>query len=678
MDKNKQNFSRREFLKRSATATAALAVGLRTRRGYAGGRKSPAVAGKKVIVLGLDGMDPELTESMMVLGELPNFSKLQQIGGYHRLGTSLPPQSPVAWANFITGAGPGTHGIFDFLLRHPEKQAESFFSIAETVAGEGYWQVGGHKLQLTFWPFSDTPKQTLLGRQGTPFWDYLDEIGVCSDIYLVPSNYPPSRSKYGHHRSISGLGTPDLLGQGGLFQYFSEDGPSQPKYEKGGLGARLEFRNHTARGQLLGPRNDFLMRPKPVTIDFDIHRDIDGRAALIDIQSHKVLLKEKQWSDWLALDFRMSLPRLIPDEHISGICRFFLREVYPTFQLYVTPINIDPSEPAARINEPEGFSKKIAPRMGRFYTTRFQEDYTARIFNVFTDEEYAHQAEMVLQQRLELLEYAMEHYREGVLFFYFSSTDLQSHIFWWDYLGKHPARSQSRTIEYRKHIRELYKRMDEVLGDILKRYSDEAVIFVLSDHGFAGVRRLFGLNSWLRDNGYIEPSYCTTSLKDVDWSKTRAYGFGLNSLYLNLKGREGNGIVEPGQQQEQLLVELIEKLEAIRDADGGAVIHKVYRADESYVGPATELAPDLVIGYHRGYKSASGSVEGLLTSPVLQDNKWAWGADHCFSPELVPGVLFSNRPIASKSPSLVDLAPTILAQFSLSCPDSMVGKNIFT
>jgi predicted AlkP superfamily phosphohydrolase/phosphomutase len=298
---------------------------------------------------------------------------------------------------------------------------------------------------------------------------------------------------------------------------------------------------------------------------------------------------------------------------------------------------------------------------------------------VFTDEEFAEQAQMVLEERLNLLEYALKHYEDGVLFFYFSSTDLQSHMFWWNSLDKHPhpVRYPSQAVEYHKHIRALYKKMDDVLGNILRRYGDNATIFVLSDHGFANLKGLFSLNTWLRDNGYIKPDYCTTSLKDVDWSKTRAYGLGLNGLYLNLKGRESDGIVEPGCEREELLQELIAKLETVRDVDGRRIIRKAYRADRFYVGSATELAPDLIVGYYRGYRCLSSSGEGKLSGPVLEDNKWAWSADHCFAPEEIPGVLFSNRPIAAKSPSLVDLAPTILAEFGLSRPSSMVGKNVF-
>jgi len=149
---------------------------------------------KKVIVIGFDGMDPRLCERMMDAGELPTFDKLRKQGGYSSLATSNPPQSPVAWASFINGAGPGSHGIFDFIHRDPSRQCEPFYSAAKTVAGEGYWKIGEHRIQLNFWPFNHKPPATLLRREGRPFWDYLDQEGIRSQFYNLPANYPPTPS----------------------------------------------------------------------------------------------------------------------------------------------------------------------------------------------------------------------------------------------------------------------------------------------------------------------------------------------------------------------------------------------------------------------------------------------------------------------------------------------------
>jgi len=668
---------RREFLKKSTVAAAAFAAGFGVKPAYAA-RKKTSAGRKKVIVIGIDGMDPLLSERMMKAGKLPNFDKLRKLGGFRVLGTSIPPQSPVAWANFINGAGPGSHGIFDFIHRNPEKQCAPFFAMAETVAGEGYWEIGDHKLQLDFWPFSHKPPATLLRRQGIPFWDYLDEVGIYSAFYDLPSNYPPSPSKYGYHRCLSGMGTPDMRGLQGGYYHFAEDGPFRMKDEGGCISSMLFFEDETAGAKLVGPTNTLLKEPEPVTIDFLVHRDKQAQAAVIEIQKHKILLKKGQWSDWIKLDLELTMPSLMPNKHISAICRFYLQEVAPNFRLYVSPINSDPSDSYLQITEPPEFIKDISNKLGLFYTTGFQEDHKALRNKVFTDAEYAVQADYVLQERLNLLEYALEHYDDGLLFFYFSSTDLQAHMFWWDSDEKHPTRSAEDAKKYFNKIHELYRQMDSVVGDILKRYGDEATIIVMSDHGFANFKRQFNLNTWLRENSYVQPADSTSILSDVDWSTTKAYGLGINGLYLNLIGRERDGIVEPGQQREELITELIAKLEAVRDINGRRVIRNVHSTDKAYFGPATALAPDLIIGYSRDYRASWDTCLGGMPKEVLLDNDAAWSADHCADVSEVPGVIFSNRPITASAPSLVDVAPSILTEFGLKVPPSMVGKNIFT
>src|SRR5207245_1628405 len=242
--------------------------------------------------------------------------------------------------------------------------------------------------------------------------------------------------------------------------------------------------------------------------------------------------------------------------NVSGSCRFYLQEVAPNFRLYVTPVNMDPSAPAQKISEPPSLIQDISQRLGLFYTTGFQEDHKARSNGVFVDDEFLRQANQVLEERLALFDYAVDNYDDGLLFFYFSSSDLQSHMFWWNSDEKHPVRSDDEAKKYFGHVKRLYRRLDAVVGDIADRYGSRATIIVMSDHGFANFGRQFNLNSWLRDNGYLGPADCSSIMQDVDWSRTVAYGLGINGLYLNLKGRERDGIVEPGEQQEALLAEL--------------------------------------------------------------------------------------------------------------------------
>jgi predicted AlkP superfamily phosphohydrolase/phosphomutase len=670
---------RRAFLKRSALATAAGVAAVGAGSYWIGSRaRISRSQGKKVIVIGFDGMDPRLVETMMKAGLLPNLQKLHAAGGFSDLGTSIPPQSPVAWANFINGSGPGSHGIFDFIHRHPHDPCSPFYGAAETIPGEGGWEVGDHRLPLDFWPFNHRPPGTQLRRQGVPFWEFLDKAGVPSTFYDLPSNYPPSPSPHGHHRCLCGMGTPDMLGTYGTYQHYADNNPPEPLNEGGGKRCKLTFETETAKATLVGPENSLLRVPRPITVDFLVHRDRQADAALIEVQGQKIMLKAGQWSRWTKLRFELTTPSFLANKSISGIVRFYLQEVVPNFRLYVTPINIDPSDPAQKMSDPASFVRDVAKRLGLFYTIGFQEDHKARSNGVFTDDEFLKQANKVLEERLALFDYALADYDDGLLFFYFSSSDLQSHMFWWDSDTTHPVRSDDEAKAYFGHVRRLYQRLDQIVGDVADRYGSQATIFVMSDHGFANFGRQFNLNSWLRARGYLGPPECTSVLKDVDWSRTVAYGLGINGLYLNLKGRECDGIVEPGDQQEALLAELKERLEAVIDVDGQRVIRSVYRADRVYAGGATALAPDLIVGYCRGYRASWATCLGDLTDDVLLDNDSAWSADHCADALEVPGVMLCNRPFRSRTPSLIDLAPSILFEFGLPAPSSMSGRSIFT
>jgi predicted AlkP superfamily phosphohydrolase/phosphomutase len=412
-------------------------------------------------------------------------------------------------------------------------------------------------------------------------------------------------------------------------------------------------------------------------VDMLVHRDPSANAVVLQLQGKRILLKPGEWSRWTELSFSLGGPWFLPGKAVSGICRFFLQEVSPNCRLFVSPININPAEPAVPISEPASFIQDVARQLGPFATTGFQEENKARINHVFNDDDFLRQATAVLEERFRLLEYALNDYDDGLLFFYFSSSDLQSHMFWWTPGEPHPIRGDEQARHYDRHIRNLYQRLDTVIGDLTDRYGAHATIIVMSDHGFANFGWQFNLNSWLRDEGYLKPRWCSSIMHDADWSQSSAYGLGLNGLYLNLKGRERDGMVEPADA-DRLLGELTMKLLAVRDHNNHnrPVIRNVYRASRIYSGTATALAPDLIIGYHRGYRASWATTLGELTEAVLSRNDSAWSADHCADALEVPGVLWCNQPIHGDEPRLIDIAPSILAQYGLRTPPAMTGRNV--
>ncbi len=651
-------------------------------------KKSPA-AGKKVLVLGCDGMDPRLVRRLIDEGRMPNFSKLERQGGFKPLTTSIPPQSPVAWSNFITGADPGVHGIFDFIHRDPAPAKpglaiEPYFSTTIEHPGEEPWfkvPVGRYVFPSSLLnPFAEGGA-TELARRGTPFWDHLDERGIPVRMYRLPANFPPSESAHGHACCLAGLGVPDARKSQGTSQHFS----TRPRAtSKGAQGMKLKFRQDKFGafiGKLFGPQNEFLSPPTDTEVELAVYPDRDHNVAKIryvnqapvGIPNEEVdlLLNVGQWSPWKEIHF-LKTP-IGPS--FGTMVRFYLQSVDPYLELYVSPLNFIPTAPEAPISEPLDFAQDIGEEIGPFSTQGFAEEFNALKNNIFTDEEYRVQAWQVLDEWFQLLDYALDHYEDGLLFFYFSSTDLQAHMFWWDSDEKHPTRTPEDAKKYHRVVEDLYVRMDEALGRCMDQLGEDATIIVMSDHGFCNFRRGFGLNTWLHDEGYLVATHGV--LIDADWSRTRAYGMGLNGLYLNLQGREKNGIVSPAGR-DALLDEITEKLLAFRDPeDGRQVIKRVYRTDECYTNPDPRIVPDLILGYDRDYRASWDTCLGDLDKEVMIDNTNAWSADHCIAHDVVPGVVFANRKIAVDEPSLIDVAPTVLAEFGVAQPASMKGRSLF-
>ena len=475
------------------------------------------------------------------------------------------------------------------------------------------------------------------------------------------------------------MGTPDMLGTYGTYQYFAEDAPDQPLDEGGGKRSRLTFVDETAtvpdrragRQSQEEAGSDHDRAPRPPRQRGERGGDRDpGPANSAEARPVEPL-------DEARLRALGPVVRSVAaaSAESAGSSSRRSRRISGSMSRRST---WTPPPPRRRSRSQIRSFRTSPKRLGPFYTTGFQEDHKARSNGIFSDDEFARQAGMVLEERLALFDYAVNNYDDGLLFFYFSSSDLQSHIFWWDSDDKHPIRSELEAKAQFGHVRRLYQKLDAVIGDLMDRYGSQATIIVMSDHGFANFGMQFNLNSWLRDLGYLGPRECSSIMHDVDWSSTTAYGLGINGLYLNMKGRERDGIVEPGEQREALLTELKERLEAVTDYNGKRVIRGVYRSDQIYSGSATALAPDLIVGYARGFRASWATCLGDLTEEILLDNDSAWSADHCADALEVPGVLFCNRSVGGNSPSLVDIAPSILAEFGLPTPPQMVGRNVFS
>jgi len=245
-------------------------------------------------------------------------------------------------------------------------------------------------------------------------------------------------------------------------------------------------------------------------------------------------------------------------------------------------------------------------------------------------------------------------------------------------LPDHPANKDKDTKEFANAIEDLYVKMDDLIGRVMDKVKDDDLLMVMSDHGFKEFQRGVNLNSWLYKNGYLalkEGDKSGEWFENVDWDNTRAYGLGLGGLYINMKGREIRGIVEPGEHVQALKDELSVKLLDIKDdVTGEKAVVEIFDCREIYRGPYVENAPDLIIGYNDGYRASWDSVTGKVDDQILEDNTKSWSGDHCVNPRFVPGVIFCNQKITSDNPHIMDIAPTVLDLFGLDKPPYMDGK----
>jgi predicted AlkP superfamily phosphohydrolase/phosphomutase len=665
--KERAALSRRDFLKAGLAASAALSLGGAPRiapRAY--GKAKPA---RKMIILGIDGLDPNLMRRWIDEGRLPAFRRLLEAGGDFRpLGTSLPPQSPVAWSNFITGMDPGGHGIYDFFNRDP-KSYVPVFSATETSGGTKTIRIG-----KTVIPLSGGEIRNL--RQGRAFWQLLEEAGVPSTVFKMPSNYPPVASK---QRTLSGMNTPDLKGSYGIFSYYTNAAAAITQ-EAGGGGRVIDVFvvGNRVEAELSGPANSFRVGSPEATVPFQVFIDPVEPVAKIAIQGQEFVLRQGEWSGWKHVHFN-----LIPTQSVHGICLFYLKEVRPRFKLYVSPIHMDPAAPALPISTPDSYSRELERRFGPYFTKGLPADTSALDNGVLDEEEFLRLDAMVYDESMAMLEYELGRFDEGLLFYYFSNADQRQHMFWRLTDPAHPAYDEKLASRFGDVIARTYAEMDRALDAALKKADKDTVVLVMSDHGFNSFRRGFNLNTWLLQQGYHrlkrpwkqeESAY----FDNTDWAKTRAYGMGLNGLFINEKGREGEGLVAAGPDKDNLLREIAGKLEAVVDPlTGERPILRAFIAKDTYRGRAAlGHAPDIVLGFNRGYRISWQSPLGGFPKEVLEDNAQKWSGDHMSAPEVLPGVAFSNRRFTAADPALYDLTASVLEIFGVEKPAEMIGRNV--
>jgi predicted AlkP superfamily phosphohydrolase/phosphomutase len=575
---------------------------------------------KRAIFLGLDGLDPRLTEQFMAEGKMPNCAQLRTTGTYRRLRTTFPAISPVAWSTFATGVNPARHNIFDFLSRD-----------LRTYAPE----ISSSKV---------LPGSVEMRRKSEPFWKILGRHQVRSTILRVPITFPPDDFA---GCMLSAMATPDLRGTQGTFSLFSTNGVAgENRYP-------LRLAGDSWEGSLRGPEERI--------VTFQVSR------GHIKLQGESYPFQLGDYTPWIRVNF----------DGVPGIVRFLLTREEPGLTVYATAVQIDPENPALPISQPRYYAIYLAKLLGTFSTLGMAEDTWALNEGAIDEAAFLKQAAFIQAEREAMYFNALKNTRHGLVACVFDTSDRIQHMFF-RYLDE--ASEAPKDERYRGVIEHLYIDMDRLVGDTIKQLGPECALFVLSDHGFRAFRRGVNLNAWLKREGYLVlldgRDESGEYFEGIDWTRTRAYTFGLGGVYLNLSGREAKGLVAPSEAA-ALKQELIHKLSGLRDDELDTIaIAKAYEASVIYNGPYLGGAPDLIIGYADGYRAAWDAAVGKVTAHVFEDNRKAWSGDHCVDPQLVPGVLFSNRKLQGDDPGIEDMAPTALKLFGIDPPAWMEGKAV--
>jgi predicted AlkP superfamily phosphohydrolase/phosphomutase len=612
---------------------------------------------KKVITIGLDGFEPKIAEAMIARGELPNLRRLQEQGGYSRLETTYSAQTPVAWSTFSTGTNPGGHGIFDFLTRDPK----TYFPI---MALSRYEQKNAFVL----------PKVVNM-RRGTPFWDLLSAKDVQSTILRVPCAYPPDQVK---GRLLSGVGVPDLRGGFGTPTFYSSRTDVEADQNEKVVSINID--KNTINTYVIGPRDPKKKSDHRFDINIQIVKEEDKIIITSQGQPDKFEVKLGKWSKWLTVKFKVGLM-----QYVSGIVRFNLRQLDPDFELYASPVNFETAEPLFPISSPKEYAHELAMKVGRYYTAGMAEDHDGLILNRFDESTYIDQCNIVMRERRRMMEYELGRFECGYFFCLFDTPDRFAHMFWRFREPDHPSnRYHGYNPEFVNAIEEHYRDCDVVVGEAMRYVDDETLFITLSDHGMNSFQRGLNLNTWLYENGFLtlqsgaNPGDGGDFFENVDWDKTKAYALGLGCIFLNIKGREANGILND-DEAESVLAGIVRGLTGLVDADRSAVaVRSVVRREQVYRGPYVDDAPDLLVNFSEGYRVSWDTPLGGVPQGLFADNHKKWGGDHVIDPMLSSGVLFMNQKFSTESPSLVDLAPTILNALGVPKSAEMEGSDLIS
>ena len=480
----------------------------------------------------------------------------------------------------------------------------------------------------------------------------------------------------------------------------------------GGILKRLLIENDVAHTELIGPPNPLvrqqveqirrkgptlsdqdrahlaeLQRREDVRLPMTLRWNRADKTATVDLGGQSITLQPGRWSKWVDLEFRIDF--LL---RIRGMAQLLLMNADRELQLYVSPVNWKPDAPPIPISYPSGFSADLFNKIG-YYRTLGWAEATWPLNEARMDEQtFMDDLYKAFDDRAQVILTRLAAREWDLLVGVIESTDRVQHMMWRLIDPKHPMYDAALAAKFGGAIESVYRRADTFVGEVMDRVDPGTPILVVSDHGFHSWRKAVNLNTWLVQNGYMtlqgeRPADKKlddlfgggTFWENVDWTRTRAYAMGIGQIYFNLRGRESRGIVSPGAEARQLADEISSNLLMMKDPDDGApIIRSVYKRDDIYSGEFLDNASELQVGMHEGYRVSWQTTLGGSPVGLVYPNMKKWSADHGgYDYVTTAGVLIANRRLTTSTPTIMDLAPTVLKYFGVQIPAGIDGKAIF-
>ena len=579
-----------------------------------------------------------------------------------------------------------------------------------------------------------------------PFWELAAAAGVQSVVLDAAQAW--DRKPVDGARVLCGLGVPDARGQYiSYFVYTTDDLYFDRKNDKdtdtgnGGKKFRVDERDGKIVTELWGPPDfaqmgmiedeqerltaklksgeatykesgelrkretelktqlkDLKDSENAISLPLEVTKNGDGTAT-VSINGEAQTLREGQWSDWYHPVFEMSMG--VKAHSLTRVKILTMDE--PFFELYVNALEIDPANPPfwQPVSQPSSFSQQLSERFGSFETVGWScmtHPFKDKIIDPIT---FMEDIEFTMKWR-ENMTFEMLGDDDWRLFMSCLSTpDRVQHMMYQFYDEGHPLYDAEQaaqemvffgeTIQLKDAIPAIYRQVDRIVGRVVDEYLREGdTLLVGADHGFQSFRYQVHINNWLVENGYmvLKDPYKKGKSKVldwyVDWEQTKAYSLGLGTVYVNLEGREPNGIVDPADKR-ALMEEIRERLMASEDADGTKYGSEVYFAEDIHDGPFLDLEGDMFFSFNPTYRVSWGTASGGISmkkqddgsyvpGPTIVDNDRMWSGDHIsVDPVHVKGMFFSNAKfeVPEGGVHLMHIAPTALSLLGVDVPAEM-------